>query len=80
MKNIIKTAAPLWTRNGKISHAKLMETVAFIVASFVLIKLTYTGGITDQYFLWYLSIVFARGAFSKFATIKMETLTSNDHK
>ena len=53
------------TPDGKFSHTKFWSNVANAVASFIMIKLTYTGALTENYFVIYLGVVASHTAVSK---------------
>lgn len=56
--------------NGVISHTKFWETVCYLTATFIIIKLTYMSQLTENYLIIYVGTLAARGAVSKFLTTK----------
>lgn len=53
------------TPDGKFSHTKFWSNVANATATFIMIKLTYTGALTENYFMIYLGVVASHTAVSK---------------
>lgn len=51
--------------DGKFSHTKFWSNVANACATFIMIKLTYTGTLTENYFMIYLGVVASHTAVSK---------------
>ena len=54
--------------NGNLSHTKVWSNIAYVVATYIVIKLTINNTLTEDYFLWYLTIVAGHTAISKYLT------------
>ena len=68
-----KLLLALISRDGVISHTKFWESVCYLTVTFILIKLTYMSQLTENYLLIYVGTLAARGAASKFMTLKDKT-------
>lgn len=61
--------------NGRFSHTRCWSSIAYAVASFVVVKLTILGGMNPEYLLIYLATAGAHHSISKYITLtKTETI------
>lgn len=74
---MIKCLSKLWaglthTPDGKVSHTKFWSNIAYLTATFIVIKLTYMNQLTENYFLFYLGVVASHASVSKMLGIRKE--------
>jgi hypothetical protein len=55
---------------GHYSLTRVAELLGYVTATVVVLKLTWMGGLTSEYFLIYLSTVATRGGLNKFIESK----------
>lgn len=57
-------------KEGKVSHTVFFSSVAYAIASWIMVNLTINSKLTEDYLLWYLAIVAGHTSVSKFLSLR----------